>query len=202
MGKRSLRSLAVSALVPAALVLASAGSVAAAAPSTPTTAPSTSPHAALVPLVDLVAQRLATADTVAAAKFGTPSPIEDPAREEVVLDTAAAKAREQGLDADVVRAVFTDQIQANKVVQYGLYSRWTAHPDQAPTTHPDLAQVRPVLDSITEGLVRELAATQDVRADDSCAALLERTEHHVAEAHDFDDLHDEAFDRALVSVCG
>lgn len=196
MQKRALRFLAVSALVPA-LALISAGS-ATAAPATPAPAA----HDALEPLVDLVAQRLATADTVAAAKFGTPSPIDDPAREKVVLDTAASKATAQGLDTNAVRAVFTDQIQANKVVQYGLYAQWTAHPAQAPTAHPDLAQVRPVLDSITDGLVRELAATKDVRASGSCPALLKRADQRVSKAHHFDDLHGEAFDRALPSICG
>ena len=41
--------------------------------------------------------------------------------------------------------MFTDQIEANKAVQYALYSRWSNHPDQAPTVRPDLGTPPPDL---------------------------------------------------------
>jgi chorismate mutase len=155
----------------------------------------------LGPLVDLVAQRLETADTVASAKFGTTSPIEHHAREKVVLDTAATLATQHQLDPDATRTVFSDQIQGGKAVQYGIFSRWTAHPDEAPTTRADLNEVRPVLDGITTGLVRELAATQEVRSGADCGSQLRSVGHRAGRAHHFDALHADAFDRALVSVC-
>jgi chorismate mutase len=188
----------VPALVSVVMALVAAG-CAAASPAAPTaSAPAPS---ALEPLVDLVAQRLETADTVAAAKFGTDSPIEDPAREKVVLDTASTKATDQGIDADEVRTVFADQIQASKAVQYGLYSRWTAHPNEVPTTKPELGQVRPILDGITDALVRELAATVDLRNGSSCGTQLEGARQRVSDGEHFDALHSDAFDRALVSLC-
>jgi chorismate mutase len=99
------------------------------------------------------------------------------------------------------QAVFTDQIEANKAVQYGLYSWWRAHPDQAPTNRPDLAQVRPILDRITDQLLAELKATQQLRAEPSCAAQLTEARHHVEHTRHLDPLHDDALARALSSIC-
>ncbi|MDT7787608.1 MAG: chorismate mutase, partial [Pseudonocardiales bacterium] len=70
-------------------------------------------------LTDLAVRRVQVADLVAAAKFGTTSPIDDPAREQVLLDTAAAKSIELGIDPEVSKRIFRDQIEANKVVQRG-----------------------------------------------------------------------------------
>ena len=64
-------------------------------------------------LVDTAAQRLATADPVAAFKWvnGGP-PIDDPPRAAAVLDAVDADATAHGVDPDYVRAIFTDQIDA------------------------------------------------------------------------------------------
>jgi len=43
-------------------------------------------------LVALAAQRIGTGDVVAAAKFGTPQAIDDPAREKQELDAVAAES--------------------------------------------------------------------------------------------------------------
>lgn len=80
------------------------------------------------------------------ARSHTDAPINDPAREQAVLDTVVAKSTQLSIDPVVAVAVFTDQIEASKAVQYGLYSWWSAHPGQAPLTRPDLGQVRPILD--------------------------------------------------------
>ena len=104
----------------------------------------------LVPLTDAAAERVQVADLVAAAKFGTPAPIDDPAREQVVLNTVRTLSVQMGIDPEVSVAIFADQIEANKQVQRGLYVLWTAHPEQAPTERPDLVKVvRPILDRIT-----------------------------------------------------
>lgn len=156
----------------------------------------------LVGLTDLAAQRIQLADLVAAAKWGTDSPINDPAREQVVLDTAAAKSVELGIDPEISKQIFKDQIEANKVVQYGLYSYWTAHPDTAPTTRPDLpTEVRPKLDKITDELLAQLKATQHIRVERKCDSRLESAAQRVDHARKLDHLHDEALGRALVSVC-
>ncbi|WP_364704601.1 chorismate mutase [Streptomyces ossamyceticus] len=81
--------------------------------------PASAPSAAqgLTSLTDLFAERLLIADQVAAAKYGTARPIDDPAREQRILDDVAARAVGLGLDPDVVVAVLRDQIEANKLVQ-------------------------------------------------------------------------------------
>lgn len=161
----------------------------------------TSTGSAMVALVDVVARRVEIGDTVAAAKWGTTLPIDDPAREKVVLDAASAEAPGVGVDPALAVSVFSDQIAANKVVQYGLFARWTAHPDQAPATRADLTQVRPVLDQITHELLVQLQATHAVRVDRGCDRRLRAAQTQVERSHDFDRGHREALDRALVSIC-
>ncbi|MGH3841653.1 MAG: chorismate mutase [Pseudonocardiaceae bacterium] len=169
---------------------------------TPPTGGGPGPGEALLALTDVAAQRVQLADTVAAAKWGTDAPINDPAREQVVLDAVAAKSSQLGIDPVVARAVFTDQIEANKAVQYGLYSRWRAHPDQAPTTRPELGQVRPILDRITDQLLAELKTTAQIRTAPSCAGQLTATRQRVEHTRHLDPLHEDALTRALSSLCG
>lgn len=165
------------------------------------TADQTGNGQALLALTDVTAQRVLLADTVAAAKWGTDAPINDPAREQVVLDAAAARSVPLGVDPAVARAVFTDQIEANKTVQSGLYSQWRAQPRQAPTARPALGEIRPVLDRITDQLLAELKATQQLRAQPTCAAELTGARHRVERARHLDPLHAGALARALISIC-
>ncbi|MGH3777502.1 MAG: chorismate mutase [Pseudonocardiaceae bacterium] len=167
----------------------------------PPTAGKTSRSEPLLALTDVAAQRLQLADTVAAAKWGTDAPINDPAREQAVLNTVVAKSTQLGINPVVSVAVFTDQIEASKAVQYGLYSRWSAHPGQAPRTRPDLGQVRPILDRMTDQLLAELKVTQQLRAEPSCAARLTGARHRVEHARRLDPLHEDALARALTSIC-
>jgi chorismate mutase len=149
----------------------------------------------------LAAPRVQLADTVAAAKWGTDAPINDPVREQAVLDAVAAKSRQLGIDPVIARAVFADQIEANKAVQYGLYAQWRRHPGQAPTTRPDLGQVRPIVDRITDQLLADLTATRQLRAEPSCADQLTGTRHRVEHARHLDQLHADALARALTAIC-
>ncbi|PPS71329.1 MULTISPECIES: chorismate mutase [Streptomyces] len=198
-----LRRALITVTATAAVVLTATGSAVA----VPVSGTAAAPRAAAVSLsplhsvVDLAAERLATADLVAAAKWGTDSPIDDPAREQQVLDNVAAQAQQLGADPDEIRVIFRDQIEANKVVQRGLFQRWTDHPGQAPTTKPDLNVVRQKINQVTSALVEALA---DTSAD--CGAFVCRPElalaafqvHH--EDH-LDALHTRALIRALPSIC-
>jgi len=156
----------------------------------------------LEPLTDLAAERVQVADKVAAAKFGTPAPIDDPAREAVVLNTVRTLSVQMGIDPEVSVAIFADQIEANKQVQRGLYALWTAHPELAPTERPDLVkEVRPILDRITTGLLEQIKATLHARAHASCDGRLIAARAHVVHHRDLDTLHSSALTRALPSVC-
>ncbi|MGI5467343.1 chorismate mutase [Streptomyces sp. CA-132043] len=167
-----------------------------------TPAPRTGPYAALRPLAALSAERLATADLVAAAKWGTGSPIDDPARERQVLDAVDRRARELGADPERTVAVFRDQIEANKIVQRGLHRAWTADPDRAPTTRPDLDEVREEINRINEGLVRAIADSPAARTSPSCAPVLAVAAARVVPDEHLDPLHTVALARSLRSVCG
>jgi chorismate mutase len=167
----------------------------------PPTADQTGNDHFLLALTDVAAQRVLLADTVAAAKWGTGAPIDDPVREQVVLDAAAAKATQLGVDPVFARVVFTDQIEANKAIQNRLYSQWRAHPDRAPTTRPDLGQVRPILDRITDQLLVELKVTAQIRNKPSCAGQLTATRHRVEHTRHLNPLHEDALIRALSSLC-
>jgi chorismate mutase len=156
---------------------------------------------ALHPVAELSAERLATADLVAAAKWGTGSPIDDPAREQQVLDSVAAQAQQLGADPDEVRRIFRDQIEANKIVQRGLFQRWTDHPDQAPTTRPDLAVVRQEINRINTALVQALADTAEARAVPTCHPELAFAAVQVHHEDRLDALHTRALVRSLRSVC-
>ncbi|MFJ3728604.1 chorismate mutase [Streptomyces sp. NPDC090045] len=68
-------------------------------------------------IVRLAAERVMTADTVAAAKWGTSRPIDDPSREKTVLASAASQAAKLRIDRATVQRIFKDQIAANKDVQ-------------------------------------------------------------------------------------
>ena len=158
-----LRSTLVSVCVTvcASSVLAVSGAVPAVADSSFASPPTVAGAGSLTVLTDLFAERLLVADKVAAAKYGTATPIDDPVREKAILDDVAARAVPLGLDPDAVTAVFRDQIEANKLVQRGLYARWDAHPQERPTERPDLVkEVRPVLDRITTRLLTALQETE------------------------------------------
>ena len=184
-----------STLIAAAALLATPGT-AAAAP-TPVSAETSVLH----PVAALSAERLATADLVAAAKWGTDSPIDDPAREQQVLDSVAAQAEQAGADPDEARRVFRDQIEANKLVQRGLFRRWTAHPEQAPTTKPDLNVVRQRINRITTDLVQALAVSTPERTAPACRPELALAVLQVGYESRPDLLHTRALVRSLPSIC-
>ncbi|GAA1118049.1 chorismate mutase [Streptomyces javensis] len=182
----------------AATVLATGATAAVAAPA----GPARVQHGTLRPLVDLSAQRVLVADEVAAAKWGTDSPIDDPAREREVLEAVARQAEELGADPVATSRIFRDQIEASKVVQRGLYSRWDADPAQAPTERPDLGRVRLEINRINGELVRAIADSAAVRESPSCVGHLAAGAAAVVHGRHLDPLHTVALGRSLPSVCG
>jgi chorismate mutase-like protein len=153
-------------------------------------------------LTDLVIQRLHVSDDVAASKFGTGSPIDDPAREQQVLEQVRNQAGDLGLDPVSATAFFQDQITASKVVQRGLFARWSAHPEEAPTIRPDLGQIRTRLDQLTADLLLELKATVRLRDKPAaCTVQLAVAAGSGAALEQLDALHRQALTRAVHSVC-
>ncbi|MBM7790998.1 chorismate mutase [Tenggerimyces flavus] len=153
------------------------------------------------PVVHYAADRLAIADLVAASKWISGAPIEDPVREQQVLDDVARQAEELGADPDEMRTIFRDQIEASKVVQNGLHRRWRQHPSQAPTEAPGLEKIRDKINVASSALVHAVADTAKERARLGCR--IEVTVGAVVESHErhFDALHLAGLGRALPSVC-
>ncbi|MFE5535441.1 chorismate mutase [Streptomyces sp. NPDC056492] len=193
----------------AALALTSAGAAAlvACGPSQSLgTAPagSSSPPAeqALGTIARLAAERVMTADSVAAAKWGTTQPIDDPSREKTVLDSAASQAAKLGIDPATVQRIFQDQIAANKDVQRALYAQWQEHPAERPTRRPDLAtQVRPVLDRVDSRLLTAIEEAQPALSRPDCDALLERGKATTVQAMSLDAIHRSGLNHALAHTC-
>jgi chorismate mutase len=121
----------------------------------------------------LVSHRLQLADPVAESKWLSGKPITDAAREQAVVDEAVALAQQEGVDPQLVTRVIRAQIEASKVVQRGLITRWTHHPDAAPTTAPDLTTIRPQLDAIDTDLVTAIGQVQALSTDPTCAHLVD-----------------------------
>ncbi|MFC7621830.1 chorismate mutase [Microlunatus sp. GCM10028923] len=156
----------------------------------------------LRPVVDLSAQRVLVGDLVAASKWGTDQPIDDPAREQAVLAAVAELARERGTDPDRVVAIFRDQIEASKIVQRGLFRQWTRHPEQAATERPDLDQVRAEINRLNVGIVDAVADSERARGSLLCGVGVVLAEVRVDHERDLDALHRRALDRSVDSVCG
>ncbi|QHC22367.1 chorismate mutase [Streptomyces sp. GS7] len=209
----SLRRTLLAGVTAAALFAGAGGAVAApcaapggGAPAATAGAPAArtapAPYDRLRPLAALSEERLATADAVAAAKWGTDSPIDDPARERQVLDAVSQQARRLGADPETTVRIFRDQIEANKVVQRGLYRRWAADPSQAPTGRPDLARVRQEINRINGELVRAIAASPQARSAPGCVPWLAVAAVRVGHRRHLDVLHAVGLARSLRSVCG
>ncbi|MEU0487700.1 gamma subclass chorismate mutase AroQ [Nocardiopsis sp. NPDC006139] len=157
--------------------------------------------ALLAPVVELSADRLATAELVAAAKWHSGDPVEAPEREATVLAEAERSARALGGDPEVALAVMRDQIEANKVIQRGRHADWYAHPDRSPLRPPDLADARADLDRITPALVGALTDAGAGLAAPGCEAELARTARRVADERGMDRPGRNALAVSLSSVC-
>ncbi|WP_135453404.1 chorismate mutase [Mycobacterium sp. DL99] len=155
----------------------------------------------LLPLVDAAAQRLQTADPVAANKFRTGGPIEDPRREQQVIDATTAEAGSRHIDPAYVGQVFRDQIDATVAVEDGLFAQWKLDPGTAPTSAPDLAASRTAIDALNHTMVNEIADQWPTLHSPSCPGDLASAVDGVAAARDLDPLYRRALDYATRSYC-
>ncbi|WP_235079673.1 chorismate mutase [Amycolatopsis orientalis] len=197
------RGIAATALTVAGAMSLTVSPASAAAGAPPVGAPAThQPFGRLGTLTELVIERLRVSDDVAAAKFGSDSPIDDPAREQQVLDEVRRQAAALGLAPDAAAMFFRDQITASKIVQRGLFARWTAHPGEAPVARPGLGQIRTRLDRLTTDLLRQLKATMPVRTQPvPCAVQLTLAAGSAVVRKRLDPLHRQALGTAVHSVC-
>ncbi|RJO77045.1 gamma subclass chorismate mutase AroQ [Nocardia panacis] len=155
-------------------------------------------------LVGLVADRLDTADSVAAAKWasaGADAAVDDPAREAQVYAAMTRLGAASDLPENWVGQVFFGQIEASKTVQRGLLLRWRFDPARAPAAPPDLSAVRPRIDGLNAEIVAELAAHRAELAAPDCAQRLARSVFEAFASRPGDALHRVALVRATVVLC-
>jgi chorismate mutase len=152
-------------------------------------------------LVDTAAQRLATADPVAASKWITGGPITDVQRANQVLDAVTADATAHGVDPQYVRTVFTDQINATEGIEYALFGQWKFDESTAPTAAPDLADSRAAIDGYNKTMVDEIALQWNSLHAPACSAELAGATEAVATDRGLHPLYRQALSSATRSYC-
>ncbi|BBY60834.1 chorismate mutase [Mycolicibacterium sarraceniae] len=172
--------------------------VLAVATAAPVLADSTAP---LYSLVDAAAQRLQTADAVAANKWLTGGPITDPARVKVVLDAVAKDAESRGVATDYATGAFTNQINATEAIEYARFAGWKFDGAGAPRSAPDLAASRSIIDGLNHQIVEQFAVQWPLLNSPGCGPALAAAKVVVAGERGFDDLYRTALDTATRSYC-
>lgn len=121
------------------------------------------------PLIQASAKRIAVAHEVAFAKWDTHTPVEDIERENQVIEAVVSQAKQQGLDEKFVTSFFRAQIEANKVVQYGLLADWYRAGKAPQHSTINLKEtIRPQLDTLQTTLLDQLRATSTIREAADC----------------------------------
>ncbi|MGQ5522196.1 gamma subclass chorismate mutase AroQ [Chitinimonas sp. PSY-7] len=152
-------------------------------------------------LIDASIERLQLADAVAHYKFVNKVAVEDLPREALVIATAVAAGKENGLAEQEVESLFRQQMTANKIVQQGLITKWQAGP--APTGPvPDLVrEVRPKLDLVQAQLLKGLLQSRQDRQQADCQQRLAQQAQAKVEAKGLDELHTRALGQAISRLC-
>ena len=110
-------------------------------------------------LYDLINHRLGYMRDVAVHKAKQNMPVEDKAREQLVLSESREKASQQGLDADSVEAFFSAQVNIAKSIQRRYHQQWALEQDHAGFPLPDLSgTIRPALSRLGDEIIEALPA--------------------------------------------
>lgn len=161
-------------------------------------APASSAPAELPALLGSIEQRLNIADQVALSKWDSHKAVEDRAREREVIAGAVIKATQYKLEPAFVEQFFAAQIEANKLVQYGLLNDWRVAGQAPDSPWPDLVgQIRPQLDKLQTTLMEQLAAFAPYRSTADCPQWIAQAINQGAR----DDLHRLALIRATGELC-
>ena len=103
------------------------------------------------------AERMALMPAVALWKWIEKKPIEDRARESIVLDDVERSATARGFDGSAARGFFEELMTEAKKGQTELHERWSRSPPDT-TKAPDIAAIRKEIDRLTPLLIDAWAA--------------------------------------------
>lgn len=163
-----------------------------------TSAQAATPAETLKPLVQTLNERLNIGDLVALTKWDSGKPIQDSPREAQVIANARTLATERQLDPEDLAQLLAAQMEANKLVQYGLLARWQAAGAAPDTPRPDLGkQIRPRLDELQTRLLQQYADFAPYRHDTDCPQWLANARNGLPQ----DALHELALTRATGELC-
>jgi chorismate mutase len=114
-------------------------------------------------ILNLTKNRLELMDEVMASKWLSRAPIQDPAQEATVTETAVAEAEALGVGPELTRGLFAAEIAAAKEVQLGWGSHWLyfGAPELAA---PELATLRAELTGISKAIVAALPRLEGLGA--------------------------------------
>lgn len=156
------------------------------------------PPASLQPLLATMNERLNISDLVALTKWDSHKPIQDSTREAQVIASARKEAVARKLDPNEVAELISAQIEASKLVQYGLLAQWQAAGKAPDAPRPDLTkEVRPRLDELQSRLLQYYAQFAPYRTDANCAHWLAKARSALIK----DGLHGQALIRATGDLC-
>jgi chorismate mutase len=169
---------------------------------TSTTAPARADDASpLFELVDAAAQRLQTAEPVAATKWLRGGSIVDPKRVDEVLAAVSVDASNRGTDGAHVRRIFTDQIDATEAIEFSRFAQWKLDPTSAPGAAPDLAASRATIDGLNNEMVEQVALQSPVLHSPDCTSTLDEAKAQVANARTLEPLYRQALSFSTRSYC-
>ena len=114
-------------------------------------------------------QRLALAPTVAQVKWNNHLPVEDPVREQQLLEAIPPLP---GVDPERARNFLQAQFEASKSVQAQCRRNWVGQNSGPFPQAPSLGEIRPQLDKVTSEMLQALADAQPELAE---AGLLEKS---------------------------
>ena len=125
-------------------------------------------------LAAAMAERLQLMEGVAQYKWNHEIPIEDLAREALVLDNVVAAAKTEGVPVELASDFFQAQITAAKTIQNRLFETWRQSGAGNFPEAPDLqTEVRPAISALTGRIIASLARLDDMDAAALCPALKE-----------------------------
>lgn len=156
---------------------------------------------ALTALVDAAARRLQIAEPVAAFKWHTHGPIEDPDRVQQELARLATQASARQVDPDYVTRVFGDQISATEGIEYSRFADWKLDPAGSPAQPADLAASRSAIDDLNQTMLDQMVDHWDLLHSPACPAQLDIARGGVIRARRLDALYQRALALATESYC-
>jgi chorismate mutase len=114
----------------------------------------------------------------------------------------SADASGRGVDPDRVRRIFRDQISATEAIEYTRFAQWKLDPALAPTTAPELASSRSVIDGLNRTMVEQMAVQWPLLQSPACADRVREATDAVSAERALDPLYRQALSFVTRSYCG